>query len=139
MSKIDLQHRSRRLITLSCAIEIRRGRGRCRPICRYFYVAEHKSSEGAETAGHGFPAMADIMASNPEDGQLGKERAAEETAAIMAAMIEPMQEIKTARGAAAQTDKGIAAQRFRYCDSRGFEIRRGKPGRCLFCVRSCPS
>ena len=73
-----------------------------------FMLLNTKAGEGAETAGHGFPAMADIMASNnPEDGQPGKERAAEETAAIMAAMIEPMQEIKTARGTAAQIDKDI--------------------------------
>ena len=73
-----------------------------------FMLLNTKAGEGAETAGHGFPAMADIMASNnPEDGQSGKERAAEETAAIMAAMIEPMQEIKPARGTAAQIDKDI--------------------------------
>jgi flagellar hook-length control protein FliK len=73
-----------------------------------FMLLNTKAGEGAETAGHGFPAMADIMASNnPEDEQSGKERAAEETAAIMAAMIEPMQEIKTARGTAAQIDKDI--------------------------------
>ena len=73
-----------------------------------FMLLNTKAGEGAETAGHSFPDMADIMASNnPEDGQSGKERAAEETAAIMAAMIEPMQEIKPARGTAAQIDKDI--------------------------------
>ena len=61
-----------------------------------FMLLNTKVGEGVETVGHGFPAMADFMASNnPEDEQSGKERAAEETAAIMAAMIEPMQEINT--------------------------------------------
>ena len=73
-----------------------------------FMLLNTKAGEGAETACHGFPAMTDIMASNnPEDEQSGKKRAAEETAAIMAAMIEPMQEIKPARGTAAQIDKDI--------------------------------
>jgi flagellar hook-length control protein FliK len=73
-----------------------------------FMLLNTKSGEGAETAGPGLPAMADIMASNnPEDGQPGKERAAEETAAIITAMIEPMPEMKTARGTAAQIDKDI--------------------------------
>ena len=73
-----------------------------------FMLLNTKSGEGAETAGAGLPAMADIMASNnPEDGQPGKERAAEETAAIITAMIEPMPEMKTARGTAAQIDKDI--------------------------------
>jgi len=73
-----------------------------------FMLLNTKSGEGAETAGPGLPAMADIMASNnPEDGQPGKERAAEETAVIMAAMIEPMPEIKTAHGTSAQIDKNI--------------------------------
>ena len=73
-----------------------------------FMLLNTKAGEGAETAGHSFPAIGDIMVSNnPEDGQPGKERAAEETAAIMAAMIVPTQEIKTARGTAAQIDKEI--------------------------------
>ena len=94
--------------------------------CRYIYVAEHKAGEGAETAGYSFqtwPILASIIL------KMGSwwERAAEETVVIMAAIIEPMQEIKPARGTAAQIDKHIA-QRFRYCNSRGFEIRRGKTG-----------
>jgi len=73
-----------------------------------FMLLNTKAGEGEETVGAGLPAMPDIMASNnPEDGQPGKERAAEETAAIMAAMIEPMQEIRTARGRAAQFDKDV--------------------------------
>ena len=73
-----------------------------------FMLLNTKSGEGAETAGAGLPAMADIMASNnPEDGQPGKERVAEETAAIITAMIEPMPEIKSARGTSAQIDKNI--------------------------------
>ena len=73
-----------------------------------FMLLNTKSGEGAETAGAGLPAMADIMASNnPEDGQPGKERAAEETAAIITAMIEPMPKIKSARGTSAQIDKNI--------------------------------
>ena len=37
-----------------------------------FMLLNTKAGEGAETAGHGFPAMADIMASNnPEDEQSG--------------------------------------------------------------------
>ena len=73
-----------------------------------FMLLNTKSGEGAETAGAGLPAMADIMASNnPEDGQPSKERPAEETAAIITAMIEPMPEMKTARGTAAQIDKDI--------------------------------
>gem|GEM_PF-1471476 len=73
-----------------------------------FMLLNTKAGEGEETVGAGLPAMPDIMASNnPEDGQPGKERAAEETAAIMAAMIEPMQEIRTARGTAAQFDKDV--------------------------------
>ena len=73
-----------------------------------FMLLNTKSGEGVETAGPGLPAMADIMASNnPEDGQPGKERAAEETAAIITAMIEPMPKIKSARGTSAQIDENI--------------------------------
>ena len=73
-----------------------------------FMLLNTKAGEGEETAGFGLPAIADIMVSNnPEDGQLGKERGAEETAAIVAAMIEPTQEIKTARGIASQIGKDV--------------------------------
>ena len=54
------------------------------PAClRYFMLLNTKAGEGEETADFGLPAIANIRASNnPEDGQPGKERAAEETAAI---------------------------------------------------------
>ena len=73
-----------------------------------FMLLNTKAGEGEETADFGLPAIANIRASNnPEDGQAGEERAAEETAAIMAAMIEPTQEIKTARGIAPQIGKDV--------------------------------
>ena len=71
-----------------------------------FTLLNAQAGEGGEAGDLAVPAMADIIAPNsPEDGQPGKERAAEETAAIMAAMIEPMQENKAARGTAAQIGK----------------------------------
>ena len=73
-----------------------------------FLLLNTKAGEGKETAGPGLPAIPEIIASNTlEDGQPGEDRAAEETAGIMAALIEPMQENKTARDMAAQIGKDV--------------------------------
>ena len=94
-----------------------------------FMLLNTKSGEGAETAGPGLPAMADIMASNnPEDGQPGKERAAEETAAIITAMIEPMPEIKTARGTAAHIDKEILPKDLDIAIAEDLKLGQAKQG-----------